>query len=72
VTEVSFAVKDTHASEDDECSMWRTNMATAIGDATGLYGAIVTYTVTARQVGRLAAEPATDNGGASSTDPAGQ
>jgi hypothetical protein len=95
VTEVSFAVKDTSASEDDECSMWRTNMATAIGDetsmtdvlttsgtpadvrlidatiehavidnsrysyflqcevgtddATGLYGAIVTYTVTARE-----------------------
>jgi hypothetical protein len=118
VTEVSFSVKDTHASEDDECSMWRTNMTTTIGaetamadelatsgapadvrlidttiehavidndrysyflqcrvgtdDATGLYGAIVTYTVTAGQVaGRPAVEPATDSGGASSTDHAG-
>ncbi len=119
VTEVSFAVKDTSASEDDECSMWRTNMATAVGaetlmtdplttsgtpadvrlhdttiehavidndrysyflqcrvgtdDATGLYGAIVAYTVTARQAaGRQAVEPVTDNGGASSTDHPGQ
>jgi hypothetical protein len=119
VTEVSFSVKDTHASEDNECSMWRTNMTTAIGtevamadeltttgapadvrlidttieravidnnrysyflqcwvgtdDATGLYGAIVTYTTTAGQAaGRPAVEVSTDRGGASSTDRAGQ
>jgi hypothetical protein len=91
VTEVSFAVKDTHPSQDVQCSMWRRNL-TAFGEsppmaydvmtsgtpgdvrisdttiqqpvidngkfsysvqcwvgndsATGLYGAVVTYTVT--------------------------
>jgi hypothetical protein len=119
VTAVSFSVKDTDASQDVQCSMWRTNMATAIGaetamaydvttsgmpadvritdatidrpvidngtfsyflqcwvgtdDATGLYGAIVTYRVTGRHgVSRQAVEPAPDNNGLSSTDHAGQ
>jgi hypothetical protein len=115
VTEVSFAVKDMHPTEDDACSMWRTNMASTIGaetamahglttsgtpadvrltdttidqpvidngrfsyflqcrvgtdDSTGLYGAIVTYTVTGRpSIARRAVEPAADNAGPRSAD----
>jgi hypothetical protein len=42
VTAVSFSVKDTHASEDDECSMWRTNMTTAIGAETAMADGLTT------------------------------
>jgi hypothetical protein len=94
VTEVSFSLEDTHPTQDAECSMWRTDLTTVIGNTwppmaygvltsgtpgsvrlrdttiespvidnsrysyvlacfvgndvqTGLYGATVTYTVTA-------------------------
>jgi hypothetical protein len=33
VTEVSFAVKDTHPTQDVQCSMWRSHMTAAIGDS---------------------------------------
>ncbi len=32
VTEVSFSVWDEHASQDDQCSMWRTDLTTVIGN----------------------------------------
>ncbi len=32
VTAVSFSLKDDHASQDDQCSMWRTDLTTVIGN----------------------------------------
>jgi hypothetical protein len=33
VTEVSFSLKDDHAAQDDQCSMWRTDLTTVIGNS---------------------------------------
>jgi hypothetical protein len=32
VTEVSFSLEDSHATQDNECSMWRTDLTTVIGN----------------------------------------
>jgi hypothetical protein len=32
VTEVSFSLEDTHATQDTQCSMWRTDLTTVIGN----------------------------------------
>jgi hypothetical protein len=33
VSEVSFSLKDAHAAQDDQCSMWRTDLTTVIGNS---------------------------------------